>query len=63
MGKSVQAMLGFCEERLKLHSLYLEVKPHNERAIHIYKKSGFIEAPGSPGQNLMMHYAFAHGTH
>lgn len=59
MGKSVQAMLHFCEHRLKLNSLYLEVKPHNERAIHIYKKAGFTAQASSEGQNIMMLYAFA----
>lgn len=59
MGKSVQAMLQFCEDRLKLHSLYLQVKPHNERAIHIYKKAGFTVEASPEGQNLMMSHVFS----
>lgn len=56
MKKSARAMVALCGEQLQLSSLYLQVKPHNERAIHIYQSIGFTLADKRAGENLLMHF-------
>lgn len=54
MKKSAAALLEFCTRQLQLKSIYLEVKPHNEKAIHIYSSVGFVVNQSQKNNNILM---------
>jgi diamine N-acetyltransferase len=58
MTKAVKAVILFSQEILSLNKLFLEVKPNNEKAIHIYKKCGFKIDSLNKASNLIMTLSF-----
>ncbi|MBQ9827958.1 MAG: GNAT family N-acetyltransferase, partial [Lachnospiraceae bacterium] len=41
--EAVRAMIEYGFGQMKLKRIFLKVYPHNLRAIHVYRKCGFIE--------------------
>lgn len=54
MKTTCQAMLTLCQRILGLDVLYLEVKPENKKAIHIYQAAGFIIVKKQCTSNIIM---------
>lgn len=56
MQTACEAMLALSHQILHLHTLHLEVRPENAKAIHIYQKCGFSTSGIQPNQNIRMEY-------
>ena len=42
-GEAITRFISYCLEELKLDNIELSVYSHNEKAINLYKKLGFVE--------------------